>query len=253
MRTTLIFLATVLLTWPIFSQEEAAYSAFAKANQAYTNENYEIAITGYEQVLSTGLHSADVYFNLANAHYKLNQVGPAIYNYEKALELDPENEDIKSNLAFANRMKIDAIESLPQDNLSGSLQDTIKSLSVDEWAYFSVIAALFTILFIVLYIYAGTTSKKRLFFILFILTGILFLSTAAAAFYSSEYLDKKQFAIVYIEEFTTRNEPKNSAGTSFVIHEGTKVEVLEEFNDWAHIQLANGSKAWMPLEDLKKL
>ena len=57
----------------------------------------------------------------------------------------------------------------------------------------------------------------------------------------------------YTAEFITREEPKEKAVSSFTLHEGTKVEVLEEFNEWALVSLTNGNKAWMPLDKIKKL
>ena len=235
------------------SQESFEAAAFTKANEAYTAENFDLAIAGYEQILKTGKHSAEVYFNLANAYYKINAVGPAVYNFEKALQLDPENADIKNNLNFANQMKIDAVEDVQVDGIGSSLEKYVTSLSVDEWAYFSILMVLFTILMAVFYFYALTAGKKRLFFILTFI-GVLFSALAIyAAFYSKDNLNKEQYAIVYTAEFTTREEPKETAKASFILHEGTKVEVQEEFNDWALVSLTNGNKAWMPLNKIKKL
>jgi tetratricopeptide (TPR) repeat protein len=236
------------------AQESFEDAAFAKANEAYTSENYDLAIAGYEQILKTGKHSAEVYFNLGNAYYKINAVGPAIYNYEKALQLDPENTDVENNLKFANQMKIDAIEDTQVEGLvSSNLDAFVASLSVDEWAYFSIVLVLFTILMAIFYFYALTAGKKRLFFILTFLGLIIAILSIVAAFYAKNSLNNEQYAIVYTEEIATREEPKEKAVASFILHEGTKVEVLEEFNDWALVLIANGSKAWMPLEKIKKL
>jgi SH3-like domain-containing protein len=115
------------------------------------------------------------------------------------------------------------------------------------------VIVLITILLSILFLYAGTSGKKRLFFILMFI-GILFsVATIAAAFYAKNDLNREQFAIVYIEEFKTRSEPKKSAEVSFIIHEGTKVQILQEFEDWYEIKLSNGSKAWIPTDAVKKL
>jgi tetratricopeptide (TPR) repeat protein len=248
----LLMLFTTLL---VTAQEvkDPGVVAFDQANKAYISSNYDVAIMAYNEVLKTGNHSADVYFNLGNAHYKKNQVGPAIYNFEKALMLDPDNADVATNLRFANQMKIDAIEALPINKVKSGVNDVIGSLSVDEWAYTSIVIVLITILLSILFLYAGTSGKKRLFFILMFI-GILFsVATIAAAFYAKNDLNREQFAIVYIEEFKTRSEPKKSAEVSFIIHEGTKVQILQEFEDWYEIKLSNGSKAWIPTDAVKKL
>jgi len=226
---------------------------FKNANKAYADENYDLAITGYEQILKSGKHSAEVYYNLGNSYYKKNEVGPAIYNYEKALMLDPKNEEILNNLRFANQMKIDAIEPLPKSGFNARVNEIASSLTIDEWAYTSIALVLVTILFIILYIYSATPAKKRLFFILSLLGIVFSILTILTAFYAKDSMNSERFAIVYIDEFKTRSEPTQSSEPSFMIHEGTKVTILEEFENWYRISLANGSKAWLPADTVREL
>lgn len=213
-----------------------------------------MAISNYEQILKTDVHSVEVYYNLGNSYYKLNQIGPAIYNYEKALMLDTGNEDVLNNLQFAKQMRIDAVDSLPENELESRATSIASSLTIDEWAYLSIILLIITVLLFVLYYYSQTAGKKRLFFLLMILFAIGGVITSIIiGFYAQNNLNKQQYAIVYATEFTAREEPKQSSSASFVIHEGTKVEVLEEFNDWVRIALENGSKAWVTIDTIKKL
>ena len=87
---------------------------FGKGNIAYKDGNYQEAIDLYSKIEDQNLASVDLYFNMANAYYKLNKVGPSIYYYEKALQLDPQNEDVRTNLVFAKRLALDTIEELPK-------------------------------------------------------------------------------------------------------------------------------------------
>lgn len=249
----IVLLVFLLATITCVAQQDEVNDAFAKANQAYTAENYEVAIDNYNQILKAGVHSVETYFNLANAHYKLNHVGPAIYNYEKALQLDPDNADVLTNLSYAHQMRIDAIEALPENELGTAFESAVASLDVDEWAWLSIILIIITILLYIFYNYSNTTGKKRLFFILMVMGIIVSALSIAAGFYAQNSLNSKQYAIFYEAEYTTREEPKNNATPSFVIHEGTKVEILEEFNDWVRIALANGTKAWVPNSTVKWL
>ena len=228
-------------------------SAFAKANSLYTAENYQEAVDSYESILQSGQHSAEVYFNLGNSYYKLNQVGPAIYNYEKALQLEPSNKDFKNNLKFAEQLRVDAVEEGAKNPVQQFLNDLAASLSVDNWAYASIMLALVTILMFLLYHYAATTGKKRLFFTLSLIFLILMTLAIVAANYSQDLMDSNRQAIIYAVESVTKTEPKASAESSVTIHEGTKVTIIEEYQNWAHIEVANGSRAWLPLADLKKL
>ncbi len=235
------------------AQNDAGYSAFAKANTSYTNGDYQEAIDSYESILQSGLQSAEVYFNLGNAHYKRNEVGPAIFNYEKALQLDPGNKEVKNNLRFAQQLRVDAVQPLAENPIEKFLKTTATSTSVDNWAYVSILLALVSILMFVLYHYAQTTGKKRLFFSLSLILFLLMILSIVAATYADNLSDNTSQAIVFSKETVTRAEPKSNADPSFAVHEGTKVSILDEYQDWAHVQLANGSQAWMPLDDLKKL
>ena len=91
-----------------------AQGLFNEAAQNYKNEAYKKAIEQWNTILDNGQHSAALYYNMANAHYKLNQVGPSIYYYEKALALAPNDAQIKTNLVFAQNAKVDAITPLPK-------------------------------------------------------------------------------------------------------------------------------------------
>jgi hypothetical protein len=183
----------------------------------------------------------------------LNQVGEAIYHYEKALQLSPEDRDVLTNLRFAEQMKIDAIEPLPENAIGSSVDNLVTSLTVDEWAYLSIVIVLLTILMAILYIYSGTTGKKRLFFVLMIFGIIISILTIMAAFYARNHVDEQQYAIVMVEEINGRESPKQSSPSVFTIHEGTKIKLLEEFEGWSRIALANGSKAWVPEDVYREL
>ena len=108
-----IFITFMLLCAVGFAQTPT--NLFEKGNKQYADENYQEAINSYEEVIKQGYQSPALYFNLANAEYKLNRIAPSVYYYEKALQLDPHNEDVQNNLSFAKNMTIDAITPLPQN------------------------------------------------------------------------------------------------------------------------------------------
>ena len=144
-----IFLLFVSLIQVAVGQDES--SAFAKANSSYTAENYQEAIDSYESILQSGQHSAELYYNLGNSYYKMNQVGPAIYNYEKALQMEPSNDDFQNNLKFAQQLRVDSVEEVQGNPFNEFVTGVFTSLSVDNWAYLSIILALLTVLFFLLY------------------------------------------------------------------------------------------------------
>src|SRR5690606_26947620 len=105
-RKKLIFL---FILFGYISQAQNS-DLFEKGNAAYNDGDYETAVTSYETILQAGETSSELYFNLANSYYKLDRVAPSIYFYEKALQLDPNDSDIRNNLSIARNMVIDDIE-----------------------------------------------------------------------------------------------------------------------------------------------
>jgi len=141
-------------------QISLAQTAFEKGNQCYQKENYTEAINQYEIVLATGKHSAELYFNLGNCYYKLHKVAPAVYNYEKALQLNPNDEEIKTNLDFARKMAIDDIKIVPKVGFSKLIQDFTSSYYYDTWAWIAVVLAFLFLVFFCWILPFGNCFKK---------------------------------------------------------------------------------------------
>ena len=146
-----------------FSQAQNT-ALFEKGNSAYNKGEYEIAVTSYETILESGETSAELYFNLANAYYKLDQVAPSIYFYEKALQLDPNDSDIKNNLSIANDRVIDDIEEEQPSGLEGFWNNLVSVLSFNQWGWAAIIFSFgFAVLF-ALYYFSNKSLWKRIFF-----------------------------------------------------------------------------------------
>lgn len=232
------------------SQNETLFNG---GTEAYNKGNYNKAIENYLEILENGQHSAELYYNLGNSYYKLNQIAPSIYYYEKALLLKPNDAEVLNNLGYARNMTLDAIETMPETGLSKIYKDIVGVLSFDQWAYAAVV---FMILFVILYIlfyYLQYATQKRVAFI----SGMLFLLMAVIAAMLSfiSYGDFKadQPAIVFSDEVIIKSEPNNRSEEVFRLHEGTKLNVIEEFNDWKKIQIVDGQIGWLTSENIKLL
>lgn len=226
---------------------------FEEANEAYANEDYETAIGKYEEILEKGETSLAVYYNLGNAHYKLNNVASSIYYYEKALQLDPTDEDVQNNIAFARNMTIDDIPVIEKSGLQKSINKFISVYSYNTWAYLAIALSITAVVLFLLYYFSRTSLRKRIFFgtgiFAFILCGI----SVFFAFQQQKIQFNNQFAIIFSEEVGIKNEPSQRGDAAFTLHEGTKAKVLENYQGWVKIELANGTQGWLPEDDLRQL
>ena len=144
--------------------------------------------------------------NLANAHYKLNNIAPSIYYYEKALQLTPNDKDITNNIAFARNMTIDAIDVIPEVGFSKLLKNISNSLHFDQWAMTSVtLVILFVILFI-MYYFAESTGKKRWAFILSLASLFIACIALSFSFHNYNLAQKDNPAIVFAQESRVKSE-----------------------------------------------
>ena len=246
----ILFLVVVLITSILNAQQE---ELFAKANGLYNDKQYEEAIKTYESIIIDGKESLALYYNLANAHYKVNNIGESIYYYEKALALSPNDEDVKNNIVFAQNATIDQIDILPESIVTKTVNGIINLLSFDGWAWLSIIAVFIVAISFVLYYTAQITTKKRLFFISMFASVIVAVASLAFAFSQYNYTNNNQFAVVMNEKSSIKSEPNLSSEVVFELHEGTKVKVTETLENWKKIRLADGKIGWIPTSDIKEL
>lgn len=234
-------------------QISLAQTAFEQGNKFYEKENYQAAISSFESVLNSGKQSAELYFNLGNCYYKLHKVAPAIYNYEKALLLNPNDSEIKTNLNFARKMEIDDIKVIPKVGFNKLLADFTSKYYFDTWAWIAVGFAIVFLLFFVGYYFSQQTIYKRIFFIgMFIwLVGILI--SSAAGFYEKARNDNEKPAIVFAETSPLKSEPKTGAQETTLLHEGTKVYIIESIANWKKVELTDETTGWIEESAIKEI
>lgn len=226
---------------------------FEQGNALYSKGKYTQAIEKYQAILDHGEQSAELYFNLGNAHYKLNHIAPSIFYYEKALQLAPNDSDIKNNLAYAQNMTIDAIEKVPELGLSKFFRKAVNFLDFDSWA---ILAVVFMIVFVILflsYYFTHITSKKRAMFSTSLLSVSLCALFLVFAYKKYTIDQNNKPAIVFAQESLVRTDPNLSGSEAFTLHEGTKVQVLDTINNWKKIKIADGKIGWIVSDDIRLL
>ncbi len=235
------------------TQLSFAQSAFDKGNELYRKGQYDAAAKEYETILKGKKESAEVYFNLGNAYYKLGRIAPAIYNFEKALLLDPNNKDVKTNLGFAQRMAIDDIKAAPKTGISKILYNRAGAYHYDTWAWVAVAMASGTLLLFIGYYISGTTLLKRIFFVGMCFSVLLMCVSIGFGFFVKSEASKDRPAIVFSEVTAVKAEPDNSSADAFILHEGTKVNVIDSLENWKKIELADDTTGWIEKDAIKEL
>ncbi len=249
-KTYFLALMVVLISLCSFGQNT---QLFEQGNALYNDAKYDEAIRKYEQILDSDMHSAELYFNIANAHYKLNHIAPSIFYYEKALQLAPKDADIQQNMTFAKNMTVDAIDVIPEVGISKVINQVSNAVSFDVWSILAICFVLFAVFSFINYYLARGTKTKRLSFTLGFIGLFLMLGSLVSAF-NKYALDKSDNpAIVFVQESQIKSEPNLRSTEAFLLHEGTKVQVLDTVDNWKRIKLTDGKTGWVPASDIKLL
>jgi tetratricopeptide (TPR) repeat protein len=236
-----------------FSQVFFAQTGFEKGNDLYQKGKYDLAIKAYESVLKENKESVELYFNLGNCYYKLQQTAPAIYNYEKALVLDPCNTGVLNNIKFAQKQTIDEIKVVPKVGFAKLLRDFTGIYPFDTWAWITIGFAIAFLLFFMGYYFSQAVTVKRIFFVGMFVILLLLMMSISAAFFEKSHFDNEKPAIVFAESVEVKSEPQKASTATFVLHEGTKVYVIESLENWKKIQLTDGTEGWIDSNDIKEV
>lgn len=235
------------------SWAQTADELFTNANTLYKDGKYTDAIELYQQIEATGKVSSELYYNLGNCYYKLNQVAPTIYNYEKALKINPLNEDAQNNLIFAKRLTLDRIEALPKSVYQKFNESFLQKLTYNQWAWVAVLLSIVASVLFLLFYFAQIPNKRRLFFILSMVSFLLLIFTLVITFNQYNYTKNNIEAIIFPEKVEIKDAPTNNANHVFTLHEGTKVNVLDEVDSWKKIKLLDGKIGWTNSKNLKEI
>ena len=266
-RYTLLLICLLALVGAVRAQDNGD-TWFNQANAAYNAGNYDTAVVLYEKILTLDVESVPLYYNMGNAYYKKHDYAMAIYCYEKALKLDPSNDDVKTNLAIANLAIVDKIEPVPQSFFVKGWRTLRTACSGNQWAWISI--ASFTLILVALFLFLRSRRvglRKLGFFMGLLLLVVFVFSVIFAAMQKREALVQNQ-AIVMEPTVTVKSSPGKVAVDLFVLHEGSKVDVLETVkvessgnelvddsasasSDWSKIRIASGSIGWLPTASIR--
>jgi len=244
---TLICLAIATIGW---GQDQ---DNFDKATTLYQKGDYIQAAALYSSILKSGKESSALYYNLGNTYYKLNNVPESIYYYEKALQLDPENADAKNNLIFANQMKVDAITPLPKTWVRQLSDGIVGLFSAHTWAVLSIIGVFAFVLSFLLYYFVERTALKRTFFSLMLVFLFFAVGSYTLAHFCHKQVSQTQYAILFDKTVRVFSDANAYSSEVMQLHEGTKVEIIEDAKDWVKIRLVNGKTGWTKVSSLRKL
>jgi len=225
----------------------------AQAAKAYNVKQYPAAIELYEKIIAGGYESYALYYNLGNAYFRNSETAQAVLYYEKALKLAPHNDDIKHNIEVVNSKLIDKVEMVPELFYKRWWKQILNLMDIDTLAFFNILFLTVALILIAIYIAVSNILIRKISFWSGMALVFLFSIGVVAASQRNHYINEQHEAIVFIQTVNIKSSPDENSKDIFVLHEGTKVTLLDMVADWQEIRIANGSTGWIKTSDIKKI
>lgn len=228
------------------------------AQNYYSKGNYDKAIETYQSILNAGYVSVEVYYNLGNAYFKAHNIKSAILNYEKAKLLDPSDDDIDYNLQLARSYTVDKIESMNELFFITWIKALRNIMSANKWGILSIITFILTLGAFLFYLLSKRMVLRKLGFIVGVVCFAFSVVSFSMGYQLHKALTAKNTAIIFTSTVTVKSTPAESGNNLFVLHEGSKVEILNEMRDlskvdWCEVRIADGNKGWIKKADLESI
>lgn len=255
-----IFVSLIVFSFAYLS---AAANDWTRADSAYKAEDYKTAVELYNRILNTQGASSDLYYNLGNAYYRSGNVAQAILSYERSLRLDPTNSDAKDNLKFVNERIVDE-KGQTGSFLSTAFNDITALMTSNGWAITALVLFILTALAIAGYYFVGSVAVKKLGFFGGIVTLLLTIVCLIFAFHGRTMQSRTDYAIITAPTTvlsTVPRQPANRNEEAMLLHEGTKVKILNTVTfkadtanqTWHDVEIDNNHRAWINDSDIEKI
>lgn len=246
--TTLLQLAIVATA---VADNKDAEQLFQKGNILYEKAQYKEAIPVYEEVVKSGFVNGELYYNLGNAYFKISDIPSAILNYERAKRFLPKDDDVDFNLRMANARVTDKIEPIPIPFYESWWNSLLNVFSADGWAYLSVFLVWLFCGSVVLFFFFREPVWKRIFFYSGLVSLLFFVFSFVIANSKLNLEENYKEAVIFANSSYIKSSPSIKSTDLFILHEGTKAQVLDKIADWYKIRLANGNVGWIKERDVQ--
>jgi tetratricopeptide (TPR) repeat protein len=251
----MVMVIMLLLPSASFAQQkDYVDSLWNTASKAYTEGRWQDAVDGYEQIASMGLESAALYCNTGNAYYKNGNLPKAILNYERALKVDPSYEDARYNLEYLGDMIQDRIDPVPSFILTVWAEKVSRVMDSDAWAVLFLVFFALAMAMLLLFLLSPSVAGRKTGFSVAIVAVVFAVASLSFSVWQKNDYEKEDGAVVMKPVASVKSSPSSESSQNlFVLHEGTKVYVLDQVGSWYNIELADGRQGWIRESDIEAI
>ena len=268
MRYVVSIMAALLCSLSVMAQDVVAEQAaeqtavvavednatlWERANQAYIDGDFQSAISSYSAIENRGYSSARLFYNMGNAYFKAGTIGKAILYYNRALVISPSMEDALHNLEIAEALTKDKIAVVPEFFLKRLLRNACSSVGCTAWSVISLVALGCLLIFLLVFLLGQALRVRKIGFYGSVIAALVALTTTLFALSARERIIERSEAIVMSSAISVKSSPDRAATDLFVIHEGTKVKISSQVEEWCEVTISDGKKGWTEASHLERI
>lgn len=225
------------------------------ATTAYNEGDFRKAIEILEaqknEQLEKGLESAQLYYNLGNAYFRVNDLAHARLNYEKALLLDPGDRDTRHNIEYLSTKIEDKILVADTFFLNIWFRAVQNLFSSNIWAVIAVVSFLLLMGCLSMFFFSRYVFTKKTAFYIGIVALVLVILANVFSFGQKNKIKHRDTAVIMTGSASVVSSPDINSKELFILHSGTKVYITKEDRNWLEIEIDNGSVGWIQREKLE--
>ena len=219
---------------------------------AYSDGRWEESANSWESLRGAGVESAELYYNLGNAYFKSGEVAKAVLNYERSLRIDPSFSDARFNLEFARSMVQDRIDEVPEFILKTWARKLSYLMNSNAWAVLSLVLFASFLVMLLLFLLGPRKGLRRTGFYSAIVLILLSAGSYGFSVWQRNVYRRADSAVVMKPVSSVKSSPsEESSKDLFLLHEGTKVGVLDSVGKWVNISLSDGRQGWIQAGDIE--
>lgn len=251
MKRFFLIISLLLMVSVVWGQEPQTLAQ--QGDELYRHGQYDSALALYNEALAAGYTSAELHYNVGNTYYRLEQLGPAILHYERALRLKPSMKEAKENLALANSKTQDRIVELPRLFLVNWYYALCTHITPKTWRVIWLVLFALLAAAVATFMLSRELPLRKATFSLAIAAGVLLLLSTVLLVSSTRHYNAHAEAIVMEEAIAVRNSPEQQSLEKLILHEGAKVAVTESLAGWEKITLVDGTTGWCESHNIERI
>ncbi len=229
----------------VASEEVDVQTLWERGNHLYSAGDWNGAVATYDSIVNAGWESADLYYNLAGANFKAGKKGKAILNYYRAQRLAPGDDDIAYNLAYVQSFVKDKIDSVPEFALNRWMGGVKRVMSADAWGVCALVCLGVMLTSIGFYLLAQRRKIRKSGFVVSLVSLAMTIFSLVFGAEARSALVNDSEAVVLSTAAVVKASPEKTGKDLFILHEGTKVDILDTFGEWSEIRIADGNEGWI--------